>query len=133
MKKVFISIASFIVILMFMPEAFAQQGQGGGSGRGFNMNPEEMAERQTKQMKETLNLTDEQLPKVEALNLKYAKKAVVEREGANGNRETMRSSMLKLMKEKDPELKAILSAEQWIKWEKWRKEARENGRRGRGL
>lgn len=133
MKKIFVSLTSLIIILMFIPEAFAQQGQGGGSGRGFNMDPEEMAEKQTRQMKETLNLTDEQLPKVEALNLKYAKKAIAEREGANGNRESMRSAMKKMMKEKDLELKDIVSAEQWVKWEKWRKEAIENGRRRRGI
>ena len=133
MKKIFVLIASFIVLLMFMPEVFAQQGQGGGSGRGFNMDPQEMADKQTKQMKETLTLTDEQLPKVEALNLIYANKAIAERDGANGNRETMRSAMMKIMKEKDAELKTILSAEQWTKWEEWRKEARESGRRRRGI
>ncbi len=133
MKKIFVPFASIIVILLFIPELFAQQGQGsrGGQGRG-NMDPQEMASRQTNQMKETLELTDKQLPKVEALNLKYAEKTMAERDGANGNRESMRSAMMDLLKEKDAELKKILSAEQWTKWEAWRKEARENGqRRGR--
>lgn len=131
MKKIFVLIASFIVLLMFMPEVFAQQGQD-GQRRG-NMDPKEMAERQTNQMKETLVLTADQLPKVEALTLKYAEKMKVARDEADGDRESMRSTMMALMKEKDVTLKEILTADQWTKLEAWRKEARENGRRRRGI
>ncbi len=131
MKKIFVLIASFIVLLMFMPEVFAQQGQG-GQGRG-NMDPKEMAKRQTDQMKETLDLTAGQLPKVEALNLKYADKFMAARDKADGDRDAMRSTMMAINKKKDVELKKILTADQWIKLEAWRKEARENGRRRRGI
>ena len=138
MKNIVVFTALFIVLLIFTLNVFAQQGQGqgqrqGGLGRGYNMDPNEMAERQTNQMKETLNLIDGQLPKVEALNLKYAKKAIAERDGANGDRESMRSAMMKMMKEKDVELKTLLTTEQYTKWEEWRKEAREKGRQRRGI
>lgn len=131
MKKIFVPIASFIVLLMFTPEVFAQQGQG-GQGRG-NMNPKEMAKRQTDQMNENLDLTADQLPKVEALNLKYADKFMTARNESAGDRDAMRSTMMAINKEKDVELKKILTADQWTKWEAWRKEARENGRRRRGI
>lgn len=131
MKKIFVPIASFIVILMFMPEIFAQQGQG-GQGRG-NMDPKEMAKRQTDLMVENLDLTAEQLPKAEALNIKYADKFVAAREDADGDRDAMRSTMMTILKEKDVELKKILTADQWTKLEAYRKEARENGRRRRGI
>lgn len=131
MKKIFVPIASFIALLMFTPEVFAQQGQG-GQGRG-NMNPKEMAKRQTDQMNENLDLTADQLPKVEALNLKYADKFMTARNESAGDRDAMRSTMMAINKEKDVELKKILTADQWTKWEAWRKEARENGRRRRGI
>lgn len=131
MKKIFVPIASFIALLMFTPEVFAQQGQG-GQGRG-NMNPKEMAKRQTDQINENLDLTADQLPKVEALNLKYADKFMTARNESAGDRDAMRSTMMAINKEKDVELKKILTADQWTKWEAWRKEARENGRRRRGI
>ena len=120
----------FFVLLIFTINVFAQQG--GGQGRG-NMDPKEIAERQTNQMKETLNLTAEQLPKIEALNLKYAEKMKAARDEAAGDRESMRSTMRAMMQEKDVPLKEILTAEQWTKLEEWRKEARESGQRRRGI
>ena len=45
----------------------------------------------------------------------------------------MRSTMMAINKEKDVELKKILTADQWTKLEALRKEARENGQRRRGI
>lgn len=131
MKKIIVNVAPLIVFLMFAINVFAQQGQG-GQGRG-NMDPKEMAKRQTDKMKEELDLTAEQLPKVEALNLMYAEKMKVARDASDGDREAMRDSIRPMMKEKDVALKEILTADQWTKLEAWRKEARENGRRRRGI
>ena len=97
----------------------------------MNMEPEELAERQTNQMKESLKLTDEQLPKVEALNLKYAKKMKAARDEAGEDREAMRNSMMEMVKEKDVELKKILTDDQWTTFEEDRKKRMEQ-RRGRG-
>lgn len=132
MKKIVVFAAPILVMIIFTFDAFAQQGQG-GRGRGYNMDPKEMAERQTNQMKETLVLTADQLPKVEALNRKYAEKMKAARNEADGDRESMRSTMMAMGKEKDVELKNILTAEQYTKWEEWRREARENGRQRRGI
>lgn len=131
MKKVFVFATPVLIILMLAPNAFAQQGQG-GQGRG-NMDPKEMAKRQTDQMIETLSLTAEQLPKVEVLNLKYAEKMKAARDASDGDRESMRNTFREMMKKKDVTLKEILTADQWTKLEAWRKEARENGQRRRGI
>ncbi len=130
MKKNIVFTLPVIALLMFTINVFAQQG--GGQGRR-NMDPKEMAERQTNQMNESLSLTADQLPKIEVLNLKYAEKMKVIRDDADGDRESMRSVMMPLMKEKDVKLKEILTADQWTKLEEFRKEARENGRRRRGI
>ena len=122
----------FLVLFFFsFSPSFAQQG--GGDRR--NMDPKEMAERQTNQMKESLELTAEQLPKVEALNLKYAEKFKVARDEAGDDRESMRDTIMGIIKEKDVEMKKILTADQWTKFNKERKERMQNrgsggGRRG---
>jgi Spy/CpxP family protein refolding chaperone len=128
MKKIIVFSSSVLIMLIFTISAFAQQGGGRGS-----MTPQEIADRQTNQMKETLVLTAEQLPKIEALNLTYAEKMVTAREAADGDRESMRDTFRAMMKEKDVTLKEILTSEQWTKLEAWRKEARENGQRRRGI
>ena len=128
MKKRLFYITIMVWTLSFTSASFAQQG-----GGQRNMEPKEMAERQTNQMKESLELTAEQLPKVEVLNLKYAEKFGKARDQANGDRESMRSTMMEMMKEKDVELKKILTADQWTKFEADRKERMQNrsgGRRG---
>jgi len=96
------------------------------------MDPEELAERQTTQMKESLELTAEQLPNVEKLNLEYAGKMKEARDQAGDDREAMRSTMTEMMKEKDVKMKKILTADQWTKFEADRKERIQNRRGGGG-
>ena len=131
MKKASFYTGLLILFFFSISSSFAQQG--GGDRR--NMDPKEMAERQTNQMKESLELTAEQLPKVEVLNLKYAEKFKAAREEAGDDRESMRSTMMGMMKEKDVEMKKILTADQWTKFDRERKERMQNrgsggGRRG---
>ena len=126
MKRTLLSIVIITITLSFSSSTFAQQG---GGPRNFD--PKEMAERQTSQMKESLKLTEDQLPKVEALNLEYAQKLKVARDEAGDDRESMRTTMREMMQEKDVELKKILTAEQWTKLETQRKERMENRRGGR--
>lgn len=121
-------ILSVIMLTVCASFSIAQQGQGGRS----NMDPKEMAKRQTDQMKASLELTAEQLPKVEALNLKYAEKMDAVRANAQGDRDAMRSAMMPLRAEKDKELKELLTVEQWDKLLAVRKEARSKGGKGRG-
>jgi len=129
MKKSPFYITSLLLMLFINSVLFAQQGE----GRRYNMEPKEFAERQTTQMKDSLELTAEQLPKVEALNLKYAEKMNEARAKAGDDRESMRSAMMEMIKEKDLELKKILTEDQWTKFEKQRQERMQNrsgGRRG---
>ncbi len=84
---------------------------------GWNRSPEEMANAQTERMKTDLALDEAQTEQVSALNLKYAQKQAAAREEAAGDREAMRATMGSLREEKNKELKAILTAEQYQKWE----------------
>ncbi|MCG8306840.1 MAG: DUF4890 domain-containing protein [Cytophagales bacterium] len=128
MKNLLKFAASAVLIFSISAITYAQQ----GPGRGRNsMDPKEFAERQTNHMKESLELTDDQLPKVEALNLKYAEKMNEARVEADGDRKAMRDSMRAMISEKDEELKKILTADQWIKFEEIRKERMQNRGSGR--
>ena len=127
MKKTWFYIVIMALMLSFTSSTiFAQQGRG-----PRNIDPEEMAERQTNQMKEALALTAEQLPKVEALNHKYAKKLKDARDEADGDWESMRSTMMEMMREKDGEMKKVLTTDQWTTFEAQRKERMQNRRGGR--
>ena len=121
-----LTLALILCLALYLPT------MGQGQGRGMrNMDPEQMAERQTNMMKEQLELTAEQLPKIEELNLKYAKKMGEVREEVGEDREAMREKIMPLMQEKDTELKKILTAEQWAKFEEERKERMKNRGSGR--
>lgn len=130
MKKSIYFIAPLFTLLFFQASLFAQQGRG-----ARNMDPKEFAQRQTTQMKQSLALTEEQLPKIEKLNLEYAEKMKVVRDQAGDDREAMRSKVMAMMKEKDAELKKVLTSEQWTKFEADRKERMQNrsGGRRRGI
>lgn len=81
-----------------------------------NMDPEKMAERQTEHLQESLNLTDEQMEKVLALNLKYANKFSEERSQADSDRNARREAMETIQSEREEEMKAILTDEQFQKF-----------------
>ena len=125
MLLVLLSIGAYLPI-------HAQQGQG---GRMRDMEPEEFAKTQTARMNESLTLTEEQLPKVEALNLVYAKKMKEVLDEMGDNREGMREKLRPMMKEKDTELKAILTDKQWATFLEIRQEQmqRRGGGRKRGI
>ncbi len=96
-------------VILFSSVAFAQ-GPGSGGKRGGST-PEERASRQTEMMKDGLNLTSAQEPKVSAINLKYAKKMEDVRKIADTA--AMRKSVKSLNQQKESELKTILTAEQF--------------------
>ncbi|MEI6899854.1 MAG: hypothetical protein WCL00_08250 [Bacteroidota bacterium] len=87
-----------------------------GDGRG-SMPPEDRAKRQTEMMKEALNLTAAQEPKISALNLKYAKK-MEEVRAASKDTAVIRKNANALNTQKDVELKKILTPEQFTQYEK---------------
>ncbi len=117
--------------MIFSEESWAQRGPGGGQGR-MQMSAADLAEKQTKWMSDILDLSERQLQKVKEINMKYAEKMMNERQSAVGNREAMRSLMMKLTKEKDEELKKVLTDDQLALLQKKRREAMQN-RKGGGM
>lgn len=74
--------------------------------------PEERAEMQTEYMKESLSLTEQQVPKINEINLKYARK--MQDAYASETRKFQRLKKLKrVSEEKDVELKKVLDSNQY--------------------
>jgi Spy/CpxP family protein refolding chaperone len=94
-----------------------------GYGSFQNSSPEERAKIQTDQMREKLNFTDEQDSSIYEINLKYARK-IQELMKGEQERDEIRSKMGELMKEKDEELKGILTEEQFELYLNYKKELR---------
>lgn len=94
--------------------------------RQRNIDPEEMAKRQTAQLKEVLELTGKQNELVYQLNLETAKKTRSLRDEMQGSNsfEGMREKMVKLREEQNERMKKILTSEQWKKYEKFQEERR---------
>ena len=89
--------------------------------------PEERANKLTEWMKKDLQLNNNQLSQVQAINLKYAQ----QNEQLKGSSETKEQKM-KTMKEteasRDAELKGVLTADQFKKWQAKKSEAKEMGK-----
>lgn len=103
-------IISATALFIFLTSAMFAQHQGPGMGRG-NATPDDRAKRQTEMMKESLSLTAAQEPKVAAINLKYAKK--MEEVRKVSDTAVQRKSARDLNKQKEGELKGVLTAEQF--------------------
>jgi hypothetical protein len=95
-------------------------------------NPEDMAKRQTEQMKADLELSDEQVKTVGVINDKYSKKMGEAFQQSAGNREQMRETMQKMRSEKNEELKEVLTAEQFDKHKKIEEQRMQEFRQRRG-
>jgi hypothetical protein len=75
--------------------------------------PEEMAKFETDWMKTSLKLTTAQLPKIEAINLKYAKKmGEMFQNGPDGDFSVMEKKMNEIEKQKRTEYQTVLNPEQ---------------------
>jgi hypothetical protein len=101
---------SLTVLFVFSTAAAYAQTQGSGKGYG-NATPAERAKRQTEMMKDNLSLTAAQEPKVSAINLKYANKMEDVRKITDTA--VMRKTAQNLNKQKEGELKAVLTADQF--------------------
>ncbi len=84
--------------------------------------PEERAAKITQQMQEQLDLDSLQLQQVEALNLKYAKRAQEEIIDKNLSKRSMFREGTKLSHQKEQELKPLLSATQWEAYEQLKRQ-----------
>lgn len=119
-------IVFFMALSILSTSALFAQKQGpGGYGKAT---PEERAKRQTEMMKENLSLTPAQEPKVSAINLKYAKKMEDVRKIADTA--VQRKTFQNLNKQKDGELKAVLTADQF---KSYLKQVEEMKARRRGM
>lgn len=118
MKK---NLFSLLLVLIITTAAVAQP-----RGDQSNVNPEDMAKRQTAQLKEVLDLTSAQEKKVYDINLESGKKMRALRQEMQGSGfEAMREKMGKIREEQNKKMKEVLTAEQWKKYEKYQEERRE--------
>ncbi len=86
-----------------------------------NFNPEEMVSRQIDQMKESLDLNEEQVTQVRTLITENFDNMKKMREN-KGDRQEMRAQMEEAREELNKKIKTILSDEQWVKYEAFEKE-----------
>lgn len=119
MKKV--ALLSFSVLFALSMTLMGQPGGGMPTA-------EEMAKRETEQMKSTLNLTGDQLTKVEPINLKYAqKRSELFQNGPGGDFEQIRQKMQENQKQQRAELEKVLTADQLKKYDAMIEERRQRG------
>jgi len=110
-----------------------QMGPGGMGGSG-NFDPAAIVDRQMEELKEGLDLSDDQEKQVREIitaGMETMRKA---REGMQegGDRDAMREKMQQMREEQNEKIKAVLSAEQFTKYEKIQEERRERMRQGGG-
>ncbi len=115
----------FMSVMLVAVVSFAQPGQ-------RNVNPEEMAKRQTEQIKEAVGLDAKQEKQVYEVNLESGKKMRAMREKMQGSGfDGMREKMQEIRTEQDKKMKEILSDAQWKKYEKYQEERRSQMGQGR--
>lgn len=99
---------------------------------GQRMDPEERAKQSTKELKEALDLKEDQEKKVYDLNLKTNKEMSAAWQDADGDRDVMREKMGKVRDNTNKEMKKILSDDQYKKYEKYLAEKRKQRGQGGG-
>jgi hypothetical protein len=116
-----------------------QFGPGGGGMGGGNFDPAAFVDRQMEELKEGLQLSDDQEKQVREIitaGFETMRKSREEMMDGGGDREAMREKMQKMREEQTAKIKAVLSEEQFTKYEQIQKERRErmrqNGFGGQG-
>jgi hypothetical protein len=105
-KSIFLLIAVLILMLLGNSNSVIAQPPQPPS-------PEEMARFETDWMKTSLKLTSAQLPKIDAINLKYAKKmGEMFKNGPEGDFSVMEKKMNEMENQKRTEFQTILTPEQ---------------------
>ncbi|MEL7534624.1 MAG: hypothetical protein AAFN10_25175 [Bacteroidota bacterium] len=127
-------LVSFSLVQAQAPEQERGERQGRRGAR--NIEPADMAERQTKRMTEDLALSEAQIPEVEAVNLKYAEMMKAGFEANQDDRQAMAGLMTDIRAKRMKAMKAVLTKEQYKAFKKAemeRQESRQNrGPRGGG-
>ena len=102
-----------------------------GQGPQGNFSPEDMAKRQTEMIKDATGIDEATTKKVHEINLKYANQ-MTELRKKYTSREEMREPMMKMREQKDAELKALLTDEQFQKYKAKQEEMRQQRQGGGG-
>jgi hypothetical protein len=95
------------------------------------MSPEERAKSDTELYKKELNLTADQEKEVYDLSLKYSNKFREIFQSSSGDRESMRSEMMKVREERDKDFKKVLDGKQYKGYLRIQEERRRQMREGR--
>lgn len=108
-----------------------QMNPGGGMGGG-NFDPAAFVDRQMEEIKEGLELSDDQEEQVREIITAGFETMRQAREGMQdgGDREAMREKMQQMREEQTQKIKVVLSEEQFAKYEKTQAERRERMRQG---
>ena len=89
--------------------------------------PEEMAKMETEQMKSSLNLSGDQLTRVEAINLKYAQKmGEMFQQGPPSDFAEMQKKMEEIQKAKRADLEKVLTPDQLKTYDQMMEERMKN-------
>ena len=104
-----------VILMLISASSVYAQGNQQGSGK-VKASPEDRAKRLTEMMKEGLQLTPAQEPKIAAINLKYAKKNDEVKKMTDTT--LMRKTLQANNKLKDTELQGILTPEQFKSYQK---------------
>lgn len=113
MKKLFV----LALAALFTVSAFAQNKQKG--------TPEERADKVTNRMKEKLNLSDEQVAKIKAINLDAAKKKEELKAKGKDERKQMRTQVNNIETDRDSKIMEVLTEEQKAEYTKMKEKAKE--------
>lgn len=111
--KVFFAIVVAFV-LSLAANSYAQMGGG--------MSPEERMKRTLEEYKTKLSLTEEQLPKVEAILKAQTEEMATLRANAGGDREAMRAAITELRAKTDKKVEELLTDEQKVAFKKLQEE-----------
>ena len=95
------------------------------------MNPEQLADRQTKRMTKQFSLSSDQQTAVAVINLKYAKQMQTLLKETEQN-QAKRKEIRDLMVSKDEELKKVFSADQYKQYVELRDTQRDRMKQARG-
>ena len=125
MKATQLIILAVVMVLSSMTDAALGQGR-------VQMDPEERALEYTQLMTDSLKLGEHQVLEVYDINLKTFKKMNEVFTEASGDREQMRSGMMKINEERNIKFQELLTADQWTKYEKLLEEQRQQRRGGSG-
>jgi hypothetical protein len=106
---------------------------GGGMGGG-NFDPAAYIDRQMEELKEGLQLSEDQEKQMRDILTTGAETMRKAREGMQdgGDREAMREKMQQMREEQNQKIKAVLSEEQFTKYEQIQQERRERMRQNGG-